>query len=108
MNFKDLKNLGGMMKNMQEQMQEMQETAEKRQVTAEAGAGMVKVTMNGKYEVVHIELDDNLLQEEKTFIADVIAAGVNAASKKIKDQSQNDWSGMATGMNLPKGFPPLS
>ncbi|WP_372810687.1 YbaB/EbfC family nucleoid-associated protein, partial [Litorivivens sp.] len=47
-NLKDLMKQAG---QMQEQMQKAQEELARQEVTGEAGAGMVKVTMNGRHDV---------------------------------------------------------
>ena len=64
-------------KKMQEQMQKAQEELARMEVTGEAGAGLVKVTINGKHEVKKVDLDSSLLTEDKEMIEDLIAAAFN-------------------------------
>ena len=91
-------------KKMQEQMQKAQEELAKLECTGEAGAGLVKVTMNGKHEVKNVDIDKSLLEEDKEIIEDLIAAAMNAAVKKVAENNQNQLSGMTAGLNLPEGF----
>jgi DNA-binding YbaB/EbfC family protein len=89
---------------MQEKLQKLQEEQSKALVTGESGAGLVKVTMNGKHEVKRVELDPSLLQEDKGLVEDLIAAAFNAAANKNSEAQRNMMSGMTAGLNLPPGF----
>ena len=60
--------IGQLMKQaqkMQEQMQQAQEDMAKEVVTGEAGAGMVRITMNCRHEVQGIAIDDAVLGDDK-------------------------------------------
>lgn len=100
----DISSLLQQAKQMQEQMQKAQEELANMECTGEAGAGLVKVTMNGRHEVKSIDLDASLLSEDKEIIEDLIAAAVNDAVKKVADNNKSQLSGMAAGLNLPEGF----
>ena len=100
----DLTSLMQQAKKMQEQMQEAQEELALLECIGEAGAGLVKVTINGKHEVKNVDIDPSLLQEEKEVIEDLIAAAMNAAVKKAGENNKNHLSGITTGLNLPEGF----
>jgi DNA-binding YbaB/EbfC family protein len=99
--------LGELMKQaqkVQEQMQKMQEDLAKAEVTGEAGAGLVKIVMNGRHDVKRVEIDASLLGEDKEILEDLIAAAVNDAVRRVERASQEKVSGMAGGINLPPGF----
>ncbi len=100
----DIAGLMQQAKKMQEQMLKAQEELALMEVTGEAGAGLVKVTINGRHEVKNVDIDDSLLKEEKEIIEDLIAAAMNAAVKNVADNNKNQLSGMASGLNLPEGF----
>ena len=100
----DIAGLMQQAKKMQEQMQKAQEELANMECTGEAGAGLVKVTMNGKHEVKNVDIDQSLFDEDKEIIEDLIAAAMNAAVKKVAENNQNQLSGMAAGLNLPEGF----
>ena len=102
-----MKGLGNIMKQaqqMQEKMQQMQEEAASLEVTGEAGAGMVKVTMNGRHDVRRVELDDSLLQDDKEILEDLIAAAINDAVRKVETQTQDKMSELTSGLPIPPGF----
>jgi DNA-binding YbaB/EbfC family protein len=100
----DLNQLLQQAKQMQEQMQKAQQDAANSTIIGESGAGLVKIHMNGRHDVSRIELDPDLLREDKDVIEDLIAAAINDAVKKIEEQSRDALSGMAAGMRLPEGF----
>ncbi len=99
--------LGGLMKQaqkMQEEMRKTQERLAQEEVLGQAGGGMVKVTMNGKHEVLRVEIDDSLMGDDKEMLEDLIAAACNDAVKRVADKMQESMSGMTAGLNLPPGF----
>ena len=100
----DLNELMKQARGMQEQMKKAQEEALNKVVEGESGAGMVKVTMNGRHDVKQVELAEGLLQEDKEVVEDLIAAAVNDAVRKVEDSNREALSGMASGFNLPEGF----
>lgn len=100
----DLNALMKQAKEMQEQMQKAQEEALNKIVEGESGAGMVKVTMNGRHDVKEVKLADDLLKEDKAIVEDLLAAAVNDAVRKIEELNKNALSGMASGFKLPEGF----
>ncbi len=100
----DIAGLMQQAKKMQEQMQKAQEELANIECTGEAGAGLVKVTINGKHEVKKVDIDQSLLEEDKEIIEDLIAAAINAAVKKVAENNKNQLSGMTAGLNLPDDF----
>jgi DNA-binding YbaB/EbfC family protein len=96
--------------NLMRQAQQMQETMKKAQaelaqleVTGESGAGMVKVTLNGNHEAKKVTIEPRLLGEDKDMLEDLVAAAVNDAVRKIAARSQEKYSGLMSGLNLPPG-----
>lgn len=100
----DLNELMKQARDMQEQMKKAQEEALSNVVEGESGAGMVKITMNGRHDVKQVELAAGLLQEDKEVVEDLIAAAVNDAVRKVEDSNKEALSGMASGFKLPEGF----
>lgn len=102
-----MNNMGDMMKKaqkMQEDMQKAQEELAKAEVTGEAGAGLVKVTMNGRHDVRKVDIDPSLMSEEKDILEDLLAAAVNDAVRRVEENQKEKMSGMMSGMGLPPGF----
>lgn len=99
--------LGNLMKQaqrMQEDLKKAQEEIAAMEVVGEAGAGLVKVTMNGRHDVRSVKIAPELLQDDVTMLEDLLAAAVNDAVRKVERVSAERMAGMAQGMNLPPGF----
>lgn len=99
--------MGNLMKQaqeMQEKMQQAQEEAAKAEVQGEAGAGMVKVTMNGRHDVSNVSIDPSVMEEDKELLEDLLAAAVNDAVRKLEVSSKQAMEEATAGLNLPPGF----
>ncbi|EHJ92303.1 YbaB/EbfC family nucleoid-associated protein [Vreelandella boliviensis] len=99
--------MGNLMKQaqeMQEKMQQAQEEVAKAEVQGEAGAGMVKVTMNGRHDVSNVSIDPSVMEEDKELLEDLLAAAVNDAVRKLEVNSKQKMEEAAAGLNLPPGF----
>jgi len=102
-----MKGMGDLMKQaqaMQEKMQKAQEEAAKAEVTGEAGAGLIKITMNGRHDVRRVDIDASLMKEDKEVLEDLLAAAINDAVRKIDQSNQKLMSSLTAGMSLPEGF----
>ena len=91
-------------KLMQEQFQKAQEEQLKTMTEGESGAGLVKVVMNGKHDVISVSMDDGVMGEDKAVIEDLLAAAVNDAVRKIEEKNKDALGSMAGGMKMPDGF----
>ncbi len=80
----DPKKLFDMMKNAGEMQKNMAEKLKQFKATGEAAGGMVKVDMNGHFEVEALTLDDSLMKEDKTFVAELVKAAVNDATAQLR------------------------
>ena len=99
-----MNNMGDMMKKaqkMQEEMQKAQEEIAKAEVTGEAGAGLVKVTMNGRHDVRKVDIDSSLMTEEKDILEDLLAAAVNDAVRRVEKVSQEKMGSLTAGLTIP-------
>lgn len=70
----------------------------------EAGAGMVKVVVNGNRKVVSIEMDDSLVNvADKEMLGDLIVAATNKAMEEIDVKIKEELKSATDGMmpNIP-------
>ncbi len=89
---------------MQDNMKNMQQELANTEVVGESGAGLVKVTMNGQHDIKRVEIDPELMQDDKEMLEDLIAAAANDANRRIEKLSQEKMAGMTEGMGLPPGM----
>lgn len=83
---------------MQKDIENVQNELDELQINSESGGGLVQVTINGKMELLGLNLKDEILTEEKEIIEDLIISAVNNAISKAQDESQNRMNSVAGGM----------
>ena len=89
---------------MQQKAQTIQAEIANTEVVGEAGAGLVKVNMNGRHDVTRVTVDPDVLQEDKTMLEDLLAAAVNDAVRKVESVREEKMADMMSGLPLPPGF----
>ncbi|WP_323345950.1 YbaB/EbfC family nucleoid-associated protein [Arcicella sp. LKC2W] len=83
----DMMGMLGKVKDLQAKMKEAQESLGSITETGEAGAGMVKATVNGKKQLLKIEIDEDLIKpEDREVLQDLIIAATNNAMENIEDK----------------------
>lgn len=97
--------------NLMKQAQAMQESFKKAQAEmvnvrakGESGGGMVKVTLNGQYEAVKVELDPSLLNDDKELLEDLVAAAITDAARRVAQVVNEKIQEATGGLQLPPGF----
>lgn len=93
-----------MQKDMESNIKKAKEELAQTEVHAEAGGGLVKVTMTGRYIVKRIEINPELLQDEPDMIEDLIAAAVNDAVRQAEVVSEEKMQKANSSMGLPPGL----
>ncbi len=105
-------NLGDIFKqarDLQERLGETQEMLKAISVTGESGGGLVKVTLNGRFEALRVEIEPGL-EEDRSVLEDLIAAAMNDAVRRVEAAQKEKMTdlaerlGLPPGMNLPGGL----
>ena len=79
----------GQIKKTQELVKKAQEDLKNISETSESGAGLVKATVNGKKEVISIEINDSIInKKDKKITQDLIVAAINKAIKDVDFKSK--------------------
>ncbi len=90
---------------MQEQMAALQEELDAREYEIAAGGGAVKVKINGKKEILTIDLDPDIVDpDDIESLQDVLVAAVNEAIRKVEQTNADEMGKVTGGMSLPGMF----
>ncbi len=97
-------NQAQMMKQAQKMQQEllrMQEELDQATYDAAAGGGVVKATVNGKRQLVSLEIDPEAVDpDDVEMLQDMVIAAVNEALRKAEDTASESMSKLTGGLNL--------
>ena len=86
---------------MQQEMLRMQAEQEAKTFTAKAGGGMVAATVNGKHELVNLEVKPEAVDpDDVEMLQDMIIAAVNEAMRAADNEAANNMSRLTGGLNL--------
>jgi hypothetical protein len=89
----------------QQKMSQVQNTLADRVVTASVGGGMVSVTVNGKNELISIQIEKEVINpEDQVMLQDLIVSAVNEGIKKAQDMAQAEMQKITGGMKIPGMF----
>ena len=93
----DIQYLMKQAKKLEKQMAEAREKLGEVTVEGESGGGLVKVTMNGRCEVVKLSIDPRAIDPaERTLLEDLLTAALNATAEKAR-AAADEHLGKATG-----------
>jgi hypothetical protein len=89
-------------KKIQEKMASMQAELESRTVEATAGGGMVTVVLNGKFEILSLKIDKEVVNpEDVDMLQDLIIAAVNEGIRKAQEMASAEMAKITGGFNIP-------
>jgi len=100
----DMMKMMGKMKEVQTKIKEAQDNLVNIKTTAESGGGMVKATVNGKKELLTLEIDNDLVKpDDKEMLQDLIVAAVNKATQEAEVLAKEEMKKSTDGMlpNIP-------
>ena len=90
---------------MQEDMEALQADLDEREYDISAGGGVVTVKINGKKEILSIDLDPEIVDpDDVETLTDLLVAGVNEAIKRVDDTNNAELNKITGPMNLPGLF----
>ncbi|MBF0274703.1 MAG: YbaB/EbfC family nucleoid-associated protein [Nitrospinae bacterium] len=92
-------------KGIKEKVQEMQDELKEKIVEADSGGGMVKVIVNGKQEVLSLEVEKSILlnlknDEDIEMLEDLIISAVNSGIQKSQGLVMENVSKLGGGIDL--------
>ncbi len=90
---KDMNSLMRQAQKMQEDMTAKQAELEEREYEISAGGGVVSVKINGKKEILSIDLKPEIIDpDDKETLEDILVAAVNEAIKRVEDTNTEEMS----------------
>ena len=90
-------------KELEIKMKESQEKIKNIRVEGVSGSNSVKVILDGEVEMQKIEISNDLLNEDKSIIEDLIVAAHNKAKVQLKSKTSEEISKITGGFGIP-GF----
>ena len=100
-----MQNFGNIMKQakkMQERMVELQEELATKSVEATAGGGMVSVTVNGKFEILSLKIEKEVVNSDDVeMLQDLIIAAINEGIRKAQEMAAAEMGKITGGMQIP-------
>lgn len=100
----DMMKMLGKMKEVQARIKEAQDNLVNIKTTGESGGGLVKATMNGKRQLIALDVDPSLLKaEDRAIVQDLVIAAVNKASEEIEILAKEELRKSTEGLlpNIP-------
>lgn len=95
---------------LQEKAQQMQEELGRRTVIGDAGAGAVRVTLNGRFECQRVEIDPSMVQTlaggeddseaDRSMIEELLRSATNDAIARAQELAKEEMSKLTGGVNL--------
>ena len=104
MNLSDLAKRKEMMSQAKVMQEQMEQKLSSTIVEAEAGAGMVRVQMNGKKELLKLTIEATTMGSNASdieLLQDLIMSAVNEAGRRADEAMKHSVAGMIGGLNLP-------
>ena len=98
----DINNIMQQAQQMQAKMAEIQQQLANKTITGSAGGGMVSVTVNGRGDVLSVEIEEPLLStDEREMLQDLIVAATNDGLRKAKELGKQEMQQLTGGFNIP-------
>ena len=90
---------------MQEDMATLQADLDAREYDVSAGGGMVKVRINGKKEIISIDIKPDIVDpDDIETLSDILVAAVNQAITQVETTNADEMGKITGGMNMPGLF----
>lgn len=101
----NMQQLARQAQKLQQQMTKMQEELEAREYEASAGGGMVTVKVNGKKELLGLEIKPEAVDpDDVEMLQDMVMAAVNEGLRIASETMEKEMGKLTGGMNIPGLF----
>lgn len=87
---------------LQEKIRKIQEGLAGKTATGSSGGDMVRATVNGKHELVDLDIAAEVIsREEKEMLEDLVVAAVTDAMHRIDEVIRQEMAQVTGGLNIP-------
>jgi len=85
-------------REIQKRIEDVQSDLEKITINAESGGGLVKVKINGKQEILELNISNEAIEEDKELLEDLIISAINKALSDSQEEMQSRMNSVTGGM----------
>ena len=83
---------------IQKRIEEVQSDLEKITINAESGGGLITVMINGKQEILELNISQEAMEEDKELLEDLIISAINKALSDSQEEMQTRMNSVTGGM----------
>ena len=85
-------------REIQKKIEEVQSDLENIMINSESGGGLVTVMINGKQEILELNISKEAMEEDKELLEDLIISAINKALSDSQDEMQSRMNSVTGGM----------
>lgn len=98
----DMSQLMQQAQQFQQKVAGLQDELAERTVTSSVGGGMVQATVNGRHQLVNLQIEKEVVNpDDPEMLRDLVTAAVNDAMGKAQEMIQAEMGKLTGGMNIP-------
>jgi len=87
---------------LQSKMMKLQEELADRTVESSSGGGMIKVTANGRQQIISIQIEKEVVDpDDVEMLQDLVLAAINDALAKAQEMVSSEMGKLTGGLNIP-------
>ncbi|SVB24590.1 uncharacterized protein METZ01_LOCUS177444 [marine metagenome] len=94
----NMSNILSQAREVQKKIEEVQSDLEKITINAESGGGLVTVMINGKQEILELNISKEAMEEDKELLEDLIISAINKALTDSQEEMQSRMNSVTGGM----------
>ena len=94
----NMSNILSQAREVQKKIEEVQSDLEKITINAESGGGLITVMINGKQEILELNISQEAMEEDKELLEDLIISAINKALSNSQEEMQTRMNSVTGGM----------
>ena len=94
----NMSNILSQAREVQKKIEEVQSDLENIMISSESGGGLVTVMINGKQEILELNISKEAMEEDKELLEDLIISAINKALSDSQEEMQSRMNSVTGGM----------